>query len=97
MNAFFDEAAAAFADAARERGAVIQPPKLDPKTADALLELSKLVAHSRERRFAPLFCYVAGLAAARLQASRPQSDVVSYFEAVRQKLALQEEPAAGGG
>ena len=97
MNDFFDQAAAAFVDEARERGASIDAPKLDPKTADDLLRLSRDVAHTRERRFAPLFTYVAGLAVARLVATKPQTDVVEYFKAVRDKLNLQEESPSTGG
>lgn len=97
MNEFFDEAAAAFADVAQQHGATIEPPKLDPKMADELLQLSRIVSHTRERRFAPLFCYVAGIAAARLQAVRPKTDVIEYLEAVRAKLALQEDSTSAGG
>ena len=97
MNQFFDEVATAFVEAASDRGATIDAPKLDPNTADDLLRLSRDVAHTRERRFAPLFTYVAGLAAARLLASKPQSDIIEYFNAVREKLNLQEESPRTGG
>jgi hypothetical protein len=97
MNEFFDQAAAAFVEAAREQGVSIDPPKLDPKTADDLLRLSRDVAHTRERRFAPLFTYIAGLAAARLLAKKPQTNVVEYFNAVREKLNLQEESPSKDG
>lgn len=90
MNPFFDEAGAEFVKAARERGVTIEPPMLEAKVADELLELARVVSHTRERRFAPLSCYLAGIAAAGLQAKQPQIDVAAYIKAVRAALETQE-------
>jgi hypothetical protein len=90
MNAFFDELTALFVEAAKQRGVTIEPPVLDPKMAELLLNFSAVVAHTRERRFAPLSTYVAGLAAARLQAANASADLIGFIEAVKAKL----EPAA---
>ncbi|MBV8424685.1 MAG: hypothetical protein JO349_05810 [Candidatus Eremiobacteraeota bacterium] len=94
MNPFFDEAGALLASAAQERGVTIDPPKLDPKIADELLEFSRVVAHTRERRFAPLSTYMAGIAAGSILAKQPQFDVVAYLKAVRDVLETQEGSAS---
>ena len=43
------------------RGATVSPPELDPQVADEVLELARVAAHSKERRFAPLACFMAGV------------------------------------
>jgi Domain of unknown function (DUF6457) len=60
MNDWFDALARRFAETAKERGALIAPPELDPQVADEVLELARVAAHSKERRFAPLACFMAG-------------------------------------
>ena len=54
------------AEEANARGAGIESPPLDDATAKELLDLARVVAHSRERRFAPLACYLAGIAVAQI-------------------------------
>jgi hypothetical protein len=54
-----------------------------------LLELARVAAHTRERRFAPLACFMAGVAAERLINSKPDVDegvIAEYIQEVRQKL-----------
>ena len=86
MNAFFDELTALLVEAAKERGATIEPPQLDAKMSELLLNFAAVVAHTRERRFAPLSTYVAGLAAARLHAADKNADLISFIDAVKAKL-----------
>ena len=74
---------------AEHRGAKITPPTLDPRVALELLELARVAAHTRERRFAPLACFMAGVAAERLSNSKPRVDegaIAEYIQEVRQKL-----------
>jgi hypothetical protein len=54
-----------------------------------LLELARVAAHTQERRFAPLTCYLAGIAAERLRTATPavdDADVATFVQEVRQKL-----------
>jgi len=91
MNPFFEEFAAALAAQSKQRGATIASPKLEPKTANELLELARVVAHTQERKFAPLACYLAGIAAARAQTQNPDIDLTSLFNAVRTSFERQED------
>ena len=94
MNEWFDALSRRFAGAARDQGTEIVAPELDPQVADEVLELARLAAHSKERRFAPLACFMAGVAVERLRRGRSisVSDEVAYIHAVRQSLEA-ESPA----
>lgn len=97
MNAFFDELAAAFVAEAKQNNASIPAPKLEPKTAEELLDLARVVSHTRERRFAPLACYVAGLAAAEAQKQNAKIDLAAFIKAVRLKYEPQEDSTGKAG
>src|SRR5713226_4787876 len=89
MNEFFEELGALWVTEAEHRGAKIAPPTLDPRVALELLELARVAAHTRERRFAPLSCFMAGVAAERLRTSKRDVDegaIAEYIQEVRQKL-----------
>jgi len=89
MNPFFDEQGKRWVSAAESRGAKIETPTLDSRVALELLELARAAAHTQERRFAPLSCYLAGVAAERLRAARPGADeaqIAAYIEEVRRDL-----------
>ncbi len=92
MNAWFEALGRRFTDAAQERRARISPPELDPKVADEVLELARVAAHSKERRFAPLACFMAGVAVERLRqaGSLSAAEEAAYIRGVYQ--ALEEEP-----
>jgi hypothetical protein len=95
MNAFFTDLGHRYANAAASRGAVIPPPVLDPEVAAQLLELAGVVAHTQERRFAPLACYLAGVAAERLRNSRagfPEAEVAAYVAEIRTGLESLSPP-----
>src|SRR2546423_15046383 len=66
MNEFFESLGKSWRKAAERRGAKIDDPTLDPKVAEELLELARVVAHTKERRFAPLAAYTAGQAGGRV-------------------------------
>lgn len=91
MNDWFEALARRFADAAQERGAKIASPELDPQVADEILELARVAAHAKERRFAPLACYMAGIAVERLrQAGSPSAtDEAAYLRAVREGIEAE--------
>jgi hypothetical protein len=89
MNQFFESLGQEWVEAARRRGADIAKPQLDSRIALELLELARVAAHSQERRFAPLTSYLAGVAADRLQAAKPELDdaaLADFIQEVRQKL-----------
>ncbi len=88
MNAFFSALAKRWTDAAARHGAAIAPPELDPAIADQLLELARVVAHSKERSFAPLASYTAGVASERLRTARgaDAQAIAAYIREVREEL-----------
>jgi hypothetical protein len=96
MNRFFDELGDRWVAAAGRRSATIEAPSLDAKVALELLELARVAAHTQERRFAPLSCYMAGVAAERLRAAKGNLDdaeVAVFILEIRQELE-KETPAA---
>ena len=89
MNQFFEDLGRDWVDAAKRRGAEIDKPGLDSRVALELLELARVAAHTQERRFAPLTSYLAGVAAERLRAAKPDLDeaaIAEFILEVRQKL-----------
>jgi len=88
VNAWFDALSRRFADAAREQGTEIAAPELDPQVADEVLELARVAAHSKERRFAPLACFMAGIAVERQRQVRATSPIgeAAYIRSVAQSL-----------
>ncbi|MGA3037750.1 MAG: DUF6457 domain-containing protein [Vulcanimicrobiaceae bacterium] len=91
MNPFFHQFGAMLVEEANARGADISAPTMDDGTAKELLDLARVVAHSKERRFAPLACYLAGLAIATLQMKQPQLDIANYVKSLRVALEPQED------
>ena len=89
MNPFFDEQGKRWVSAAERRGATIAAPSLDSRVALELLELARAAAHTQERRFAPLSCYLAGVAAERLRTAAPgvdEAQIAAYIEEVRKEV-----------
>jgi hypothetical protein len=88
MNDWFEALAQRFADAAKERGAKIVTPELDPQVADEILELARVAAHTKERRFAPLACFMAGVAVERLRRAESLSaaDEAAYVRTIREGI-----------
>ena len=92
MNAWFEALGRRFKEAARKEGVEIAQPELDAQVADEVLELARVAAHSKERRFAPLACFMAGIAAERLRQggyASPGAEA-AYLRAIHQ--ALEAEP-----
>lgn len=92
MNEFFSDLARRLRVAAARRGAAIDDPVLDPAVADQLLELARVVAHGKERRFAPLASFVAGVAAERFRLAKG-TDVASLIREVREELEREIPPS----
>jgi uncharacterized protein DUF6457 len=91
MNAWFEALGRRFADAARARGATVAPPQLDSEVADEVLELARVAAHTKERRFAPLACFMAGVAAERLRqaGSLSAADEAAYLRTIREGIEAE--------
>ena len=92
MNEFFESLGRRWTKAAERRGVKIEPPKLDPKVAEELLDLARVVSHTKERRFAPLATYTAGVAVERLREAKPEDAeaIAAFIREVRE--ALENEP-----
>ncbi len=89
MNEFFSSLARRWSEAALRRGAKIDDPTLEADVAEEILELARVVAHTVERRFAPLATFTAGVAAERLRASKGALDpgaAAAYIREVREAL-----------
>jgi hypothetical protein len=89
MNRFFDDLGQRWMAAAQRRSARIEAPSLDSELALELLELARVAARTQERRFAPLACYTAGVAAERLRIAKggiDDSTVAAFILEVRQEL-----------
>jgi hypothetical protein len=96
MNQFFQELGNRLVAAARRREATIEAPSVDPRVALELLELARVAAHTRERRFAPLSCFMAGVAAERLRMAKPGLDegaVADYINEIRHELEAETPEA----
>ena len=91
MNDFFDGLGQDWVDAAQRRGAAIDKPVLDSRVALELLELARVAAHTQERRFAPLTCYLAGVAAERLRAANAvdEAAIADFILEVRRKIEAE--------
>jgi hypothetical protein len=92
MNQFFDELGGRWVGGARRRAVTIEAPSLDARVALELLELARVAAHTRERRFAPLSCYMAGVAAERLRKAKPGLDdgaVAEFINEIRMELEAE--------
>lgn len=93
MNDFFIDLARRWRAVATRRGATIAEPELDAAVAEQLLELARVVAHGKERRFAPLAAFVAGVAAERFRAAKGATDdIASYIREVREELERELPP-----
>jgi hypothetical protein len=92
MNDFFVALGARWRDAASRHGASIEAPVLDPAVAEELLQLARVVAHSKERSFAPLASYTAGVAAERLRLAKDAdvASLASFIREVREALEREE-------
>jgi len=92
VNEFFVELGKRWVDAARRRGTHIDAPTMDARVALELLELARVAAHTRERRFAPLSCYLAGVAAERMRAAGSGFDdeaAAAYIHEVWKELETE--------
>ncbi len=89
MNKWFEELGQLWTNAASRRQARLEAPALEAPVAQELLELARVTAHTQERRFAPLACYMAGIAVERLRqrdAGLSADGAAAYIRVVWQQL-----------
>jgi hypothetical protein len=93
VNAFFADLARRWSEGASKRGAVITAPDLDAAVAEEILQLARVVAHSKERSFAPLASFMAGVAVERLRVAKgtDPAGAAAFVREVRE--ALERESA----
>lgn len=94
MNPFFSSLAQRWVGLAQARGAAITPPELEREVADELLQLARVVAHGKERSFAPLATFTAGVAAERLRSrtGAGAAEVAALIRELRQELERELPP-----
>jgi hypothetical protein len=95
MNAWFDQFSVRCAELASRHRAPIEAPHLNAALARELLDLTREVAHTGERQFAPLAAFVVGESVARMLAANPSlenDDVVAFVQELKQAL-----PPGGSG
>ena len=96
MNDWFVALGRKWREVASRRDARIEEPELDAKVAEELLELARVAAHTKERRFAPLASFVAGIAAERLRRAKggaSAEEVAAYIREVREELEREARPS----
>jgi hypothetical protein len=93
MNPFFDRLADLMRAEAGEAARSVEPPPLTGEMARALLDLTRVVAHTEERRFGPLSAYVVGSYLERLRASGAALDDAAAAALVDRVAAALDEPA----
>jgi hypothetical protein len=82
MNPFFDDLGSRLVAAAADSGATISAPELDADLSRELLDLTRVVAHTQERRFGPLAAYLTGVAVGRAEAAGGAVDPGSVAQLV---------------
>jgi hypothetical protein len=95
VNPFFDDLGVRFAAASERRGVSVAPPELDAAVASELLELARVIAHTEERRFAPLGSYLAGVAAERLRNAGGPHDSAAVASMIREIRSQLESETVG--
>lgn len=67
---------------------------LGPDEVAAVLDLARDIAHTTERRYAPLSTYIIGLAVGRAEGERRER-LDALVEQARRLLGLDDDEAAG--
>ena len=96
MNSWFEALGTRFARTATRRGVEIAAPELDPAVAEEVLELARVASHTKERRFAPLAAFMAGIAVERMRqaGSAPSADEAAYLREIHQALEAESPSEA---
>jgi hypothetical protein len=94
VNEYFRALARRWTDGAAKRGAKIAAPELDGAVADEILQLARVVAHSKERSFAPLASFMAGVVAERFRVAMgaDAATQATLIREVREELERETGP-----
>lgn len=96
MNAWFDDFAKRCAEIAAQHDAAIEAPRLEADIAGEVLDLTRVVAHTSERQFAPLAAFIAGRSVERMAAVHPglsRDDVRAFLADLKQSLDAGPGPS----
>jgi hypothetical protein len=88
---YFADFGARLARLVRVRGMDIEPPTISSRVAAEVLELAGAVAHTSERKFAPLAAFVTGIAVGELRAAGrllSESEVAAFVAQLREELDI---------
>lgn len=101
MNEYLSTFGARLARVALAHGAEIEPPSIGSGVAAAVLELAGTVAHTSERKFAPLASFLTGIAVGRLAAAgglASDLEIAAFVGQVRKDLdaSIALPPPDGG-
>ncbi|MGH7913014.1 MAG: DUF6457 domain-containing protein [Candidatus Dormibacteraceae bacterium] len=94
MNAFFERYAGLLAEECAAVGHPIAEPELDADLSRALLDLTRAVAHTQERRFGPLAAYLTGVALERARAGGAALDAAAATALVDRVVERLEADSA---
>jgi hypothetical protein len=89
MNPWFDDFSRRCADIASRHRAPIEAPHLNAVVARELLDLTRVVAHSGERQFAPLAAFVVGQTVERMSRANPElrtDAILAFLQELKQTL-----------
>ena len=95
MNPWLDDFAKRCAELAARSDAPIEAPRLDAEVAREVLDLTRAVAHTSERQFAPLAAFIAGRALERMASVRAGVSTIDAtgFLAQLTRSVEADEPA----
>jgi hypothetical protein len=101
MNEYLSTFGARLARVALAQGAEIEPPTIGSGVAAEVLELAGTVAHTSERKFAPLASFLTGIAVGRLAAAgglASDREIAAFVGQVRKDLdaSIARLPPDGG-
>jgi Domain of unknown function (DUF6457) len=89
IHDYFVDLSSRLARLAQAHDAEIEPPAISSRVATEVLELAATVAHTSERKYAPLASFVTGIAVGELRAAgRLVSDgeIAAFVAQLRQEL-----------
>jgi hypothetical protein len=92
MDAYFSDLGLRLKRSTQARGLEIEAPIIDSGVATEILALAASVAHTSERKFAPIASFAAGIAVGRLKAAGLLStdlDLTDFLAQLRKELDPQ--------
>lgn len=91
MNEYFSDLGLRLERLTQAHGLEIEAPAIESSVAAEVLALAGTVAHTSERKFAPIASFAVGIAVGRLKAAgllSPNRDVADFVAELRRELDL---------